>query len=342
VALFENETSARNAIDALTQAGFNRDEVHLSAAGDYTGGASAVDARAQTTQPHGEGFLGWLRSVFGGDDYTTDDTVIYDEAARRGGYIVAVRADEDQSYRAADILNQYGAVDVDEHAARHGYAGSAREGYTRPETETKAIPVVKEELRIGKRAVQRGGVRVFSHVVEEPVNEEVRLREEKVRVERRPVDRPVTDADRAVMRDQTIEVTEMAEEPVIEKQARVVEEVRVGKDVRETKKTVSDKVRRTEVKTENIGTTTSAGDYTDDFRRDFQTRYGTSGATYETYAPAYDYGYRMANETRYKGRSWADVESDLKADYVRRNPGSTWEKVKDSVRYGWYKVTGQR
>src|SRR5437764_3366736 len=53
--------------------------------------------------------------------------------------------------------------------------------------DSAAIPVVEEQLKVGKREVQRGGVRVFSRVVETPVNESVNLREEHVNVERRPV-----------------------------------------------------------------------------------------------------------------------------------------------------------
>jgi stress response protein YsnF len=51
-----------------------------------------------------------------------------------------------------------------------------------------AIPVIEERLLIGKREVNRGSVRVRSYIVEEPVREPVQLREERVEVERRPVE----------------------------------------------------------------------------------------------------------------------------------------------------------
>src|SRR5207302_151340 len=78
---------------------------------------------------------------------------------------------------------------------------------------TKAIPVVKEEIQIGKRQVLRGGVRVYSRVIEEPVEESVRLREERVRVERQPVNRSATGGDLSAGQEQVIEVQEFAEEP---------------------------------------------------------------------------------------------------------------------------------
>jgi uncharacterized protein (TIGR02271 family) len=111
--------------------------------------------------------------------------------------------------------------------------------------------VVEEELQVGKREVERGGVRVESRVEEKPVTEQVQLREERVHVERHPVDRPVTDADKA-FREGTLEVTERAEEPVVAKTARVVEEVVVGKQVEEHTETVRDTVRRTDVDVQEV------------------------------------------------------------------------------------------
>jgi hypothetical protein len=180
-------------------------------------------------------------------------------------------------------------------------------------------------------------------VEEHPVEEQVRLREEHVHVDRRPANRPATDQDFRA-HDDVIEVTETAEEPVVGKTARVVEEVVVGKEVRERTETVRDSVRRSDVNVERLGSEDRIGhDYDDDFRRDFQTRYGSKANTrYETFAPAYQYGYRMASDERYRGRRWDDVEPDLRADYERSYPGSKWEQMKDSIRYGWDRLTHRR
>ena len=113
------------------------------------------------------------------------------------------------------------------------------------------IPVVEERLRVGKRETTHGRVRIRSYVVETPVQEQVTLREERVHVERRPVDRPVGAADNAQFRERTIEATETGEEAVVSKEARVKEEVVVRKEAEERTQTVSDTVRRTEVKVED-------------------------------------------------------------------------------------------
>jgi uncharacterized protein (TIGR02271 family) len=115
------------------------------------------------------------------------------------------------------------------------------------------VPVVEEEVRIGKREVERGGVRVRTEVSEKPVEEQVNLREEHVRVERRPVDRPATQADlNKAMTESNLEVTERAEEAVVQKNARVVEEVVLGKEQTERSETVRDTVRRTDVEVEKV------------------------------------------------------------------------------------------
>jgi hypothetical protein len=49
----------------------------------------------------------------------------------------------------------------------------------------EVIPVAEERLRVGKRDVSHGRVRIRSYVVETPVEEQVTLREERVAVERR-------------------------------------------------------------------------------------------------------------------------------------------------------------
>jgi uncharacterized protein (TIGR02271 family) len=118
----------------------------------------------------------------------------------------------------------------------------------------EVIPVVEEELHVGKREVGHGRVRIRSHVVERPVQEQVTLREERVAVERRPVEGTmhagsVNDGD--LFRERTIEMEERSEEAVVSKEARVVEEVVVRKEADQRTETISDTVRKTEVEVDD-------------------------------------------------------------------------------------------
>ena len=87
----------------------------------------------------------------------------------------------------------------------------------------------------------------------------------------------------------------------VAKQARVVEQVRVGKDVSERTETVRDTVRHTEVSVEQARGAADGTFDDSDFRSDFQTRYAASGVSYDTYLPAYRCGYEMASDARYRG-----------------------------------------
>ncbi|MFN7997144.1 MAG: YsnF/AvaK domain-containing protein [Bryobacteraceae bacterium] len=351
VGIFDEYGTAERVARELEQAGIPRDSVDVKS-NFMTGAAARVSDRGET---HEGGISGLFHRLFGGDSESHEGH--YSEAVRRGNAVVSVTIPENQVDRVVDIMNSAGAVDIDDHVENYRQAGNyerydpnaapyshdevvREQDRFREARKNTAIPVVEEELQVGKRAVRRGGVRVYSHVIEQPVEEKVQLREEHVRVERRPADRPVSDDDAGRLRDQSVEVTEMAEEPVIQKRARVREEVVVGKETTERTETIRDKVRRTEVEVERLNAGTE--DFRSDFRQDWKDRYASSGATYESYEPAYDYGYRSAGDPRYKDRSWSDVEEDLRTDYMRTNPNSSWDRMKGAVRYGWEKVTGKR
>lgn len=78
-------------------------------------------------------------------------------------------------------------------------------------------------------------------------------------------------------------------------------------------------------------------DYDHDFRDHFaSSRYGSTG-TYEQYQPAYRFGYDLATDTRYRNRTWEDLESEARRDWEVRKPG-TWDQFKMIVQHAWDKV----
>lgn len=372
IGVFDTYDHAERAKQQLIARGFAANDVQVRAHGaDLTGSASSTRA-ATTTTDHDVGFMDSVRNFFAdlfGPD--ADDAGHYSEAVRRGGAVVAVTvADEARVDSAREALAATGAVDIEKRVAawkETGYQGYRADAapYTRDEIaqeRSRVIPVVEEELEVGKRQVDLGAVRVVSRVVETPVNESVTLREEHANIERRPVDRPVSEADLANFREESIEVRETAEKAVVNKTARVVEEVSVGKTATERTEQINDSVRKTVVDVQNDGRTTAAGttgsmmgttadnmaatntsaDYDDEFRRDWNTRYATMGGSYDDYAPAYRYGSTLGADTRYKGRSWDEIESGARSDWQTRYPNSSWENFKAAVRHGWERVSGQR
>jgi uncharacterized protein (TIGR02271 family) len=115
-----------------------------------------------------------------------------------------------------------------------------------------AIPVISEELEVGKREVERGGVRVQKRVSEIPVQEDVTLREERVNVDRRPADYTFHGTESEAFQESIVEIREAYEELVLNKKARVVEEVVIHKDVDEHTETVRETLRKTEVDVEPL------------------------------------------------------------------------------------------
>lgn len=173
----------------------------------------------------------------------------YAEGVRRGNTLVTVRAPEGQADSYAAIMNRFGPIDVKSRAAQwrqQGWSGRFEEG-----AQQATIPLAEEQLVVGKRAVETGGVRVHSYVTEQPVREQVTLHQEKVNVERMPADRPVG-AGEGAFTERSVEMSGTAEEPVVSKRARIREEVKLSKQEEEHEEEVSETVRKTDVDIEPL------------------------------------------------------------------------------------------
>ena len=114
------------------------------------------------------------------------------------------------------------------------------------------LQVIEERLRVAKRQVEQGGVRVRTEVTDLPVQSQVPLLEEHVNVVRRAVDRSATQADLASLGERSVVVVERAEVPIVTKAARVVEEVVIKRDIAEHNETVHETVRRKDVEVRDI------------------------------------------------------------------------------------------
>jgi stress response protein YsnF len=278
IGAFDDRQQAEQAVQRLVQMGIDRQDVHVEQKDQPAGTPQTKTSRTDLAGGGGEEHRGFFARLFGMDDDDADggyrehvDT--FGEAVHRGTSIVVVDAvDDQQAQKAATCLHEAGAIDIDERANQWRQDGWTGGGQVRApqqqqaSLQQKAMPqqqgdmregqkldVVQEELQIGKRAVETGGVRVFQRITEKPVREVVRLREERAFVDRQPVNRELRGGEMEAFKEGSVEVREMAEEPVVAKTARVVEEVRVGKQVQEREAKVEDKVRRKDVEVERLG-----------------------------------------------------------------------------------------
>jgi uncharacterized protein (TIGR02271 family) len=255
-AFFDERDDAEEAVSHLVEAGVPQSGIHLVPGSE--GGQSVQAERREPT-----GFWESLGDFF----FPNEDRYAYAEGLRRGGYLVTVSdLPAGLHDRAVDILDDEGAIDFDAREQswrgegwkgyQAGTMGSAAAGATTASSPGRAagdetiIPVTREELHVGKRDRDLGKVRVRSYVVEEPVSEQVNLEEERVKVERRPVDRALKGSE-AAFEDREIVAEEHIEEPVVEKTARVTEEVALRKEKTSHPENISDTVRHTEVEIED-------------------------------------------------------------------------------------------
>ena len=274
VGIFDNANEAQKAVDELLNRNFDRSNI------DYaTGSASGYDTDDQKSDDHESGISRFFKNLF----QDKDESDRYSRVAK-DGYVVTVHTQSsEEARRASELLDDCGAEDVDEKDQEYrmqnntDYAdggnmnaddtddsnrrynmqtdntdGQDYFNETNKNDENRKISVIEENLEVGKRVVERGGVRLRSRIIEKPVEETIRLREEHVNVERNKVNREATDADFDNFKDETIEVREHEEVPVVNKNAKVVEEIAVNKTVDHREETVRDKVRRKEVDVEDV------------------------------------------------------------------------------------------
>ena len=238
----------------------------------------------------GGGFWADLKEMFVADE----DRGGYEEGVRRGHFLLTANVPEDQADRACSLLDQSGPMDFDrsqdewrnegwsgqgttgQYSSGQGSSGSAmfsnenssdnfgngNQSQQSNIVEEEHIPVFEEQLRIGKREIERGGARVRSYVEERPVHETVNLREEHVHVERRPVDQSLSsdNLDNDLLRERNIEMRETAEEAVIGKDARMIEEVIVQKTADQRSQEIDDTVRKTHVEVDEGAQNSDFGD----------------------------------------------------------------------------------
>ncbi|WP_229214372.1 YsnF/AvaK domain-containing protein [Dyadobacter flavalbus] len=281
IGIFENSAEAYQAKQTLLNRGFSPDDIDINNNVDTEDSRSTDGQVTDTTDRIGNFFS----RLFD----TNDESDRYTKAGRTGTIMTVHTNNMQQALDASNILDDYGAVDVNEFESKisgsTAYDSSITSDYnnTLPadvevntsnaallsgsadlntgsdavisdeaNLDTESIPVIKETIHVGKRSVATGGVRFRSRIIERPVEETIRLRQERVEVDRTPVNRVATEADFANFQEGTIEVTESAEVPVVSKEARVVEEVNVNLNTQEREEVIRDTVRSTEVTAEDL------------------------------------------------------------------------------------------
>ena len=254
VAAFDTPANAQAAVEALKAGGFHADDI------------SCFDkSRVGLRQP------GLWSRMFGGG-LAEHEADVYNQSLERGGMVVSVRVPDSEVAHATGILDIHSPIDVHDRAITTGLAPVAKveaavasiaaapiaavqKVAVSPklaEAHDEVLRLAEEQLEVGKRMVETGKTRVRRFVTERDVSADVTLHEEHADVLRRAVTDPkyVGEIDWA---DTTIEVRETAEQALVNKTARVVEEVGLKKIGSDHVETIRDKVRRQQVEIERLG-----------------------------------------------------------------------------------------
>jgi len=227
-------------------------------AGDKIGGVEEIFYDEETRQPEwigiGTGFFKMKRVLVPIQGATvTDDGITVPYSKDRV---------KDAPDTSGDRISEAAEADL---YAYYGLQGSTRrsdsmlpEGSARPPADTgyerdvdvdpdRSMTRSEEEIAVGKREQEVGRARLRKWVETEPVEATVELREERVRVERQPIDEPVRGAE---ISEDVVETTVRGEEAVVEKRAVAKERVSLEKDVDTRQETVRDEVRKERVEIE--------------------------------------------------------------------------------------------
>lgn len=261
-----------------------------------------------------------------------DEAIRYVDGVRQGYTLETVSIDDARAPEALRIMQAHAMPADFERGEAQTLRGQGLRGEVGGVGE-RTVPIAEEELDVGKREVALGGVRVQTRVKEKPVEEKVELREERVDVQRRAVDRAAEEGDE-LFQERSIELTANAERPVVTKRARVIEEIVLKKDVGHRTETIRENVRRTEADVQRTGGADYESGYREHYDREIAGSIGDDDYDYDSFKPAYRFGSDMRSDERFQGEYWDDVEPTARRAWEEKNPG-TWEKMKLAVRHAW-------
>jgi hypothetical protein len=337
--VFDNRADAERARDDLLASGFSQQEVRMSMA-DATGQADSLSGQPATglaaSEQEPEGLVASLRhfflDIFGSDN--APHVQKYSDAVSRGHHVLTVNAaDEPEVERAADIVERHGPVDIDEKAAE--WAGGAPLAH--PESMRMSGAGGLQQSR-GPSLQFNGDRGLFQ---QQSLNEGAPMGG----TYQEPMDLNV---DVARYEGRTGESLQGSSLEGSARQDALSGSASSGSLQRDTGMGgVTPPVQQPRSGVRVYPRDAGAADpaWKDDesyYRNHWNANYAGVGGLYDDYAPAYGYGAEMARDTKYRDRSWDEVEPDLRSSWDARDTAggpSTWEKFKAAIRHGWNRMT---
>lgn len=318
IGLFDDRNEAMQAYSALLEEGYARADLDILTNDDQDDVPKLANMRQNIKSP---------------------DVDVYLEGVRQGGTIITANVSDSAAGRAAGTMSAFNMVNISQRAQELQKFNSNLT-LSDPTQDENVFEVIEEELQVGKEQIERGRMRIYSVVTEREVQANVGLRDETIRVQRRPVSRSVA-LSPDLFKERSFEMVEIDEIAKVGKTARVVEEVSLGKEVVEKIETIKETLRRQDVQIEEVPAMRTFDEYDADFRNFYTSNLSKSGASYEDLKPAYKYGYSLATREPFRSSPWSAVETDTRRIWEEKNPG-TWDQNKAVIKYAWEKVRSAR
>jgi len=211
-----------------------------------------------------------------------------DNKIRRG--MTVYTADNQSLGTVEDVTNSYFLAGGQQYPLNSGYrvennavylTGNA--GATQNANEMR-VPVMEEQLNVGKRQAEMGEVQIHKTVTQEQVSVPVELRREEVNVQQVDVNnRPLAAGEYdTAFQEGTIRVPVRGEEAVVNKQAVVTGEVAINKTVTAEQQTIADTVRREHVQVDDSSVQATPGAARTQAYQADTTNYATEAAPVST------------------------------------------------------------
>jgi hypothetical protein len=310
IAVFDNRGDAQSALDELVSSGFSRNQIRLSE-GDVTGASAAEPAQGGGSIV--DSIKHFLGSMFGTDD--SEYVQKYSDAVTRGHQVLTLTADDEPEVeRAADIVERWGPVDIDEKYA--GWRGDAA-GAPIP----MGMGTQQQSASIGQQSTQ-GSYGSASGTSS---------------------DWSSGSGSGSVSGAGSVQGgSQGAQQSSVQQGAQQGSQQFSSSAGSATSIPVSQRigVRVFQHMVEPpVGADFMAEEDEMYYRSHYNSNYAGEGESYDDYAPAYRYGSKMASGETYRGKPWKDIEPALRSDWENNYPGSVWSKFKAAVRHGWERMT---
>ena len=251
VGVFLDDTYAQRAVQSLQAQGFNA----------QIGDQSTLNNLSGLAREESQMYVGRLNEG--------NSVVIVNNAGNRGEDALNILLDSGAEYMNLHGAQQGGQQSGQQYDTNYYQNLSADQRQYGRYDQTRGRASNAEELRVQlreesltatKTANQAGEVEVRKVVHEKEQQVPVNLKHEQVVIERNAVDRPVEAGEITDMQDEVIRVPVYEESAQLEKQARVREEVTIGKEAVQEQQTLTGTTRHEHVEVVNSGDVEVRGD----------------------------------------------------------------------------------